>query len=147
MYIYISVTVNLAHLDCAIATAFRQQSEPTRSWSVLAGSTVQPQNVAASLCIRHTLLSQLRVARLTASASPQPFRLAMSLSRMAQTPYAGHSGEAPLQVLERLPHMSRHMLFPTSAPPRPVHVVIPSPYAAQSTPIPLALLPYGHTRP
>ena len=111
------------------------------------------QHCTATKCRRlavHSVILVILAARCavyTASASPQPFRLAMSLSRMAQTPYAGHPGEAPLRVLERLPHSSRHTLFLTSASPRPVHVVIPSPYAAQSTPIPLASLPYGHARP
>ena len=125
--VYRFATVNSAHLDCAIATALHQQKgQPGAgqcSPAALYGHKM-PLLCCAFHHARHPSCMLIYSLCLTTAIS------VTSLSRMAQTLYAGHSGEAPLRVLEHLPHSSHHMLSLTTMPPRPVHAVIPSLYAA-----------------
>ena len=127
IYIYIPVTVNSAHLDCTIATALRQQKgQPgANQCSPAALYSHEMPNPRCAFChARHPgCMSDYSLYLATAM-------VVTALTRMAQTPYASPSGGAPLQVLERIPHSSCHMLSLTTAPPRPVHAVIPSPYTA-----------------
>ena len=108
IYIYISVTVNSAHIDCAIATAFRQQKGQPGAcqWSAAAlyGCKMPLPRCALCLCLAMAIFSYVIEPH-----SPDPVHrsLGKGIPVSAGTPSQCHLGLFMLFFPSHMPTASQ----------------------------------------